>query len=236
MLSVLEGIDGCGKGMVARFMIETLQQSKGPVFDVVHFAKEHKRLPAFEEFKNHTLLLTGEPTYAWVGSAIREEMIKNTRSALYSPYTVAEAFAMDRLVHYKRIVLPALEAGCTVVQERGVGSSLAYQSLTAPDLTMDVIAALEGNAFQLAHPPDVLMVLNLSADLAVKRLSLRTDKKDDSIYEKRDFLERLAKNYASGQFRAFFENNHTRIVDFSTADELGIMKENAERLTLQLLS
>lgn len=222
---VFEGIDGSGKGTVAQLCCLYFEkQTGGRTFDAISFFKEHGTFPGAHELEGYTVLHTAEPTYAWIGAAIRQEMTRN-EARPYSPHAIAEAFALDRLIHYKRLVLPARERGMAVVQERGVMSSLAYQSLTSPTLTVNAIAALEGNTFQLEHGPDYVVVLNLSAEKAMERLRGRTNKKDDSIYEHYDFLRKLEERYASPEARAAMTRGATRIIDFSTNVPLDIMKQ-----------
>jgi thymidylate kinase len=218
-----------------RIIAETLSKTKGPIFDAKKFALSHHSLPSWEDMAGCSLLVTTEPSYAWVGAGLREELVQH-HDHPYSTLAIAQAFALDRLIHYKRLVLPARNHGCTIIQERGVSSSLAYQSCSETGLPMKIIAEIEGNAYALANPPDVLILARVPVDVALTRLESRTDKKDNAIFERRDFLERLDAQYDSPEFRSYVGAGATKIIDFSTDCDLAIMEERTVALVHELFS
>jgi len=69
-------------------------------------ARKYK-YPEIDKIKNYDFIFSCEPTYAGIGKVIREELIKNGTN--YPEITVTQAFSLDRIVYYKKIVLPLLK-------------------------------------------------------------------------------------------------------------------------------
>ncbi len=215
-LIVIDAIDGAGKSTAISGMAKFFEEEGiAPHLDIVQFQKEHGRLPELSEMKKAKLLLTAEPTHTWIGAAIREEIICEYEDRAYSGLSAAHAFALDREILYKRVVSPFLSANPDgfVIQDRGLISSLAYQPLQDPSLTLGELLALPGNKTELSHAPDIIFLLTLDVDTAQKRLSERTDKHDKSYFEKKDFQSKLAKRYALEEIRQPFLKQGTKIIE-----------------------
>ena len=75
---------------------------------MVEWSKREKTLPSLEDAGNADVLLTAEPTHAGIGWAIRNEIIRNNTP--YDAAYAAQAFALDRGVQYRRLILPFLAA------------------------------------------------------------------------------------------------------------------------------
>ncbi len=165
------------------------------------------------------------------GQAVRYEMVQNGTD--YSPLAIATGFALQRLVLYKRVLLPALERGIHILQDRGVSTSLCYQS-QAP-LNIEIVAGLEGNAFALEHAPDVLMLMDITPERCMERLSGRKEKDDNAIFEKLDLQKQFATCYTSGEFTQLFISRGTQIERFNSDQELAILKPQLESLLTKFL-
>lgn len=104
----LEGIDGTGKSTQAALLVEWLT-AQGR--SVVH---------------------TREPGGTWLGGELRALLLglRGHPDDGGAPVPVAEMLLMaaDRAQHVEQVIRPALAAGRTVVCERFVDSSLAYQA------------------------------------------------------------------------------------------------------------
>lgn len=194
---ILEGIDGSGKSTALSACQQWAEKRGTRFFDVVQYCKEKKHLPSLDEIGNVTGLLLAEPTFCWTGSAIREEMISKSTANRYTGTETAEAFALDRLVQLRRILIPFLKNNPDriVIQDRSIISSLAYQPLQEAALTEEKILSFSGNRQALAFAPTDLMILKIPVEIAQDRLAGREEKKDDAVFEKRDFQKRLAKRY-----------------------------------------
>lgn len=214
MFVIVDGIDGSGKGTIVQALVERRRRAGERVFDLRAFTREERRFPEPAELDGYAVLVTGEPTYAWVGAAIREELVR-TSSRTYSAVRTAEAFALDRLLHYRRVLLPALERGMDVYAERSVTSTLVYQLVQdgGGALTLDALCALEGNRLALETPPNCFLLLDVDPSRALRRLELRTDKQDEAIFERLTTLERLHAQFRAPAFRSLLARHHWMITE-----------------------
>ena len=99
--AAFEGVDGAGKTTVARAVADAL------------------------EADGHDVLWVREPGGTGVGEAIRHVLL--TASVDMAPWPEAMLFAAARSQLAAEVVGPALEVGRTVISDRSVYSSLAYQ-------------------------------------------------------------------------------------------------------------
>jgi len=224
-LIVVDGLDGVGKGVVERALIEFEQKLGKAVFDSISFSKAHsKGLPELSDFWSppdihyHTII-TAEPTYAGIGKVIREELTaKNGRT--YSSEDQIQAFSLDREVLEKRVSRSARENGLTDLRSRCVASTLCYQSLKAEDEEKNTekirerILAHDGNRYQLEWAPDLLIIPTIG-DIKelMERLHKRAEsqKDDNSIFENIEFQGRLKGLYESEWLKNIFENHGTKV-------------------------
>jgi len=172
------------------------------------------------------VLFSAEPTTVWIGAAIREEMITNGN--YYSPLATAKAFALDRLILYKRVLLPFLNQNKIVIQDRSVSTSLCYQPLQGDQsLSMEQIAQIEGNAFTLEHAPDHLVIADVDIQNALTRIGNRLDKQDNAIFEKTNFLTLARAKFLDPEYQKYFTTRNTKIHVLSCNEKIDIMKNNS---------
>ncbi len=216
-LVIVDAIDGAGKYTAIKAMADHLAAKGLKIFNLSEYTKREHRLPSVDEpgIVDADVLISSEPTFCWIGAAIREEIIKAQVGRSYHARAAAEAFALDRQVLFTRIILPFLQARPNryVLQERGVISSLAYQPLQDETVTVDWLLSLEGNRAELSRPPDLLFLLRLTSEEAMKRLGGRLDKVDGHIYEEQSFQERLIARYRDPEVLKPYQEAGTRIVD-----------------------
>lgn len=105
----------------------------------------------------------------------------------YSPETIALGFAADRGVHLDETVIPLLKDGKTVVCDRNYHSSLVYQP--AMGLDFDWVKEINKHALK----PDLTILMDVSADTAMERISGRDE--DEDIFEDYSFQEEVAERY-----------------------------------------
>ncbi|MEM4190035.1 MAG: dTMP kinase [Candidatus Caldarchaeum sp.] len=156
----VEGIDGVGK------------------------TTQSKRLVKLLRSKGVETVLTGEPTSMFVGRLIRKGL---RTGAKFSEEVMALLFAADRLMHAEKVVRPAVKKGLTVVSDRSVVSSLAYQSVSTHRRKW--VKTIN----RFAEKPDVVVYIRLKPEKALKRIS------KDSVqrYEKLGFLRAVDREYRS---------------------------------------
>lgn len=222
MFVVIDGIDGSGKDTILDAWVEHLIAEGKKVLNLKSWWSKQHAHPQPEDLQDCEVLISTEPTFTWVGAAIRFEMIQKGRS--YSPQAIAEAYALDRLILYKRVILPALQRGALVLQSRSVSSSLAYQTAMGdPPLSPEYVSSIPGNAFALKHAPDHLFICDLDPAVAMKRLGGRTEKQDAAIFEKQEMLEKLRANFKSDWYQKLFEQRGTTIHHFPTDTDIDTM-------------
>jgi dTMP kinase len=106
--------------------------------------------------------------------------------------TMALLFAADRVDHLEHEILPNLRDNITVICDRYLHSSLAYQSLTAgeePDEARRWVEEINCRARQ----PDQVLVLDLPAEEAARRRASRGGAEE--MYEYDELQERLVAFY-----------------------------------------
>lgn len=166
---VIEGLDGAG----------TTTQAK--------------KLDDYLEREGIARFQTREPTDGPVGDFIRNVLSGRLPSIDDGvPYKPGESelallFAADRLEH-SRTIAANKDAGATVVCDRYIFSSMAYQTLD-PSITAEWVSQINRGC----AVPDITFFLSVSVDECMLRITERNEKA--TIYENRDFLEAINDNY-----------------------------------------
>lgn len=155
---VLEGLDGAGKTTIAKKLCGDLEKIGLGV------------------------LYTYEPTDSEVVRAVRDQY-----SAFRDPYVDALAFALDRLIHVKRDILPALNKGLVVISDRYYYSSVAYQSAYGADMEW----VLEVNKYALS--PDIAIYLDVDPEVSLQRRAGLASRFPE--FERAELLERVRSIY-----------------------------------------
>ncbi len=161
MFIAVEGIDGSGKTTT--------------VTEIERFLRR----------RGYAVHRTSEPTGGDSGRAIRA-LLAGDEDRAYLHHELALLFAADRLRHLADEIEPALAAGKTVLTDRYLFSSLAYQSSVLPYEWVREI-----NRF--ARIPDVVIYIGVSLDTACARIAATRQKTE--LFEKRVFLEKLLDTY-----------------------------------------
>ncbi len=159
----LEGGDGAGKTTQAALLQEWLQAS------------------------GRTVVRTREPGGTEVGVLIRDIVLHHRGEV--APRAEALLYAADRAQHVQTVVLPALERGEVVVQDRYLDSSVAYQGAGR------VLDAAEVRDLSLwatgGELPDVTILLDLDPAAARARLDADDKPFDRLEAEREDFHTRV---------------------------------------------
>jgi len=101
------------------------------------------------------------------------------------------AFILDRHVHLREVVIPALERGAIVVCDRYKPSTMVYQP---KHNELDLVQRLVSHEDLI--DPDMYVLLDIDADLAAARMASRAATKD--AYEKNvEFQRQLRKDYCT---------------------------------------
>ena len=122
-----------------------------------------KRLAAM--LADRGAVFTREPGGTPVAEKIREILISDTLTV--SPEIEAELFAVQRREHADNLILPALRSGKTVVCDRYIDSSIAYQGF-ARGIGIDRV--LELNEYIVKNcMPDVTLFFDMAPSESFRR-------------------------------------------------------------------
>ncbi len=154
----------------------------------------------------HDVVATREPGGTDEAEKIRQLLLDSNNSL----DAMSEALLMfaARREHVVNVILPALDQGKSVVTDRFVDASYAYQG-GARELGFEVIAALEKLVLGDLKP-DLTLLLDLEVEQGLKRLGERDVAPDRIEQEGLDFLMRVRDAYL---LRASEDPERVRIVD-----------------------
>lgn len=232
MFIIFDGIDGSGKTTALNAVAAYLKKRRKKIFDLVAWSKKHHALPDANILKPYDVIVSAEPTHAWIGAAIRGEII---RAKNYSGRDTAAAFALDRQILYTRCVIPALKMGKIILQDRSVATSIAYQPIQKNPASLKCVLNLPGNKLALSHAPDLLVLAVCPPEEAIRRLQSRTHKKDDAIFERLAFLKRADRRFRAPWFKKIWQRRGTRVTYLDTNQTKKRVAHHALRL-VQILS
>ena len=136
----------------------------------------------FEKNNEKTILLK-EPTNGKYGRKLWEMLSGKIEATTEE---ILELFVMDRKEHVDQKINPALNEGKIVLMDRYYYSTMAYQAAAG----IDVKRIRKDNEF--APKPDIVLVFDLPADLAMERV--RGHSVAD-VFEKEEHLEKVRKAY-----------------------------------------
>lgn len=154
--------------------------------------------------KQIPFISTREPGGIDIAEQIRS-IILDVKNQNMTEETEALLYAASRMQHLKERVLPALEDGKIVICDRFLDSSLAYQGY-ARGLGMDAI--LKINHFALHHLPNLTLFIDVTPEVALKRLSSR-EKTDRLDLESVTFHQKVYEGYQ--QVLKMYPNRIVRI-------------------------
>jgi dTMP kinase len=165
MFISLEGLDGSGKTTQARLLGARL------------------------EAEGVEVVLTREPGGTPLGEQIRELLLHGGHVA---PWAEAALYAASRAQHVEQLIRPALARGATVICDRYVDSSVAYQGI-ARGLGLERVLELNLAAVE-GLLPDRTILLEVGVAEAAARMGAG-DELDRIEREGDDFRARVAAAY-----------------------------------------
>ncbi|MCS3798152.1 dTMP kinase [Niastella sp. OAS944] len=161
----LEGIDGSGKSTQTKLLTEQLTA------------------------QGHKVYSTFEPTNNQIGKLIRDILRGNTKA---DHRVIAGLFVADRLDHLLNEeygIVKKLEEGYTVIMDRYLFSSYAYQGAH-----MDIDWVIQANAMsaQILRP-DVNIFIDVSPEVSMHRV--HTNRENVELFETLDGLKLVRSKY-----------------------------------------
>ncbi|OPY48850.1 MAG: putative thymidylate kinase [Methanosaeta sp. PtaU1.Bin112] len=210
LLVTLEGIDGSGKGTVAKYIA----------------AKFKETMP------ERRLVLTAEPTTGQAGRILRAELAKSCEEG--GEPSVARRmqelflFMADHASHLAETVLPALESGAIVLSDRYADSTAAYQGVTLKGIVPDPVSWIQS----ISHPwnvhPEMTLLLLLDPQVALQRIEARTGREK---FERLEFLRMV-----DGNFRRMAAIEPDRFVQIDAEQDAEVVGKAAMNAILKLMS
>ena len=143
LLVSLEGIDGSGKSVLAKNLVQAL--------------------------KEYPTISTKEPGGTPVGEKIRAILLdKNSHLCPKAEFLL---FAASRAEHFAKLVIPELQKGSLVISDRMADSSLVYQGY-ARGLDKEVIQSINCWAMNNVLP-DLTFYVKVNVETALERIKKR---------------------------------------------------------------
>ena len=189
---VLEGIDGSGTTTQAQRLAHRLQE------------------------KGREVVFTWEPSTGPIGILLRQQL---STSPPMDKHALALLFAADRVDHVQRTILPALEAGKTVISDRYILSSLAYQGLECGSPWVREINGM-GKYY---YPADLTFFLTIDPKVAQERIRVRK-----GVVERYDDLE-IQERIAHAYERALEEHHGEGVVRLDATRSIEDLTEEMVR-------
>jgi len=154
------------------------------------------------ERDSEKIILLKEPTNGKYGQKLWEMLSGKIEATTEE---ILELFVLDRKEHVNQKIKPALDEGKIVLMDRYYYSTMAYQAAAG----IDVNRIRKDNEF--APKPDIVLIFDLPADLAMKRV--RSHSVAD-VFEKEEYLEKVRKAYLNLK-----DDSLVRIIDATRTPE-----------------
>lgn len=222
---MVDGILGSGKSTILNALHDWAEACEHRIFSMRDWQEDIP--PAFSDLPDMDVLFTYEPTRTWIGRALRYELSRTDEP--YSGRSQAHAFALDREIQYRRLILPALAAGKTVIQDRGVTSSIVIQPTISNDIEVEELIQLPGNALALEHAPTHLILTHVDAATAFNRIQSRSEE-SKGVYALKDSLVQQEERFKADWFRQLMAKHGTTIHEIDTSQTLEETQQAATTL------
>jgi len=167
---------------------------------------------------NHEVIQSFEPTNGPWGKKLRESATTG-RLSIEDELTY---FINDRREHVNQVIAPTIAAGGIVILDRYYFSTMAYQGARGIDTN-----SIRTENENFAPKPDLLIVLDLDVDTALRRIGVRDGQANE--FEKRESL-----NFCRDLFLSLKEQDGAHIIDANTS--IDQVQEHLKRLVAKELN
>ena len=194
------------------------------VFEGIDGAGTSTQIKKICEKNPQKFFQTAEPTSLETGKFLRK-MLGGEFSV--DEKTNSFLFAADRAEHLygKNGIIEQINNGKTVISDRYLFSSLAYQSISCGE----ELPKLLNSTFPL---PEILFFFEIDPEISLKRVDSRNEKKE--IYEKIETQKKIALEYE--KIISEYENNKSctmKIIRIDAAKSIEEISEAISKIILQ---
>lgn len=194
------------------------------VFEGIDGAGTSTQIKKICEKNPQKFFQTAEPTSLETGKFLRR-MLGGEFSV--DEKTNSFLFAADRAEHLygKNGIIEQINNGKTVISDRYLFSSLAYQSISCGE----ELPKLLNSTFPL---PEILFFFEIDPEISLKRVDSRNEKKE--IYEKIETQKKIALEYE--KIISEYENNPScgmKVIRIDAAKSIEEISETISKIILQ---
>ena len=194
------------------------------VFEGIDGAGTSTQIKKICEKNPQNFFQTAEPTSLETGKFLRR-MLGGEFSV--DEKTNSFLFAADRAEHLygKNGIIEQINNGKTVISDRYLFSSLAYQSISCGE----ELPKLLNSTFPL---PEILFFFEIDPEISLKRVDSRNEKKE--IYEKIETQKKIAMEYE--KIISEYENNKSctmKIIRIDATKSIEEISETISKIILQ---
>lgn len=143
-----------------------------------------KMLEQYLKLKNINVLATREHTRDMSTGILIEKILKKQEDQI-DAQALQLLFVSDRRNHFTRIIKPALDEGNLVIGNRYYPSNVAYSDYKWRKIFLDINRTLVGR-------PDLVIIIDISAKEAIRRISKRGDQ---DIFDRLETMDRCRRGY-----------------------------------------
>jgi dTMP kinase len=201
----IDGIDGAGKTTLALNFLKFLSGLSDPIK---------------MEFKKHPLLYTKEATYITKPGLKIREILGTQTDPVKDGDLLLDLYFEDRKIHQDGLILPSLEQGCIVINDRGELSSFTYQLEQFKKIGVNEEKAFINilNKSKKVQRSDLYIIVNTPAAVAIERM--KAEGRGTQKFERdHGFLEGVRLNYLNIADRLIPLGYNIKIVDGTETPE-----------------
>ena len=153
------------------------------------------QLKKIAEILGDDVLVTREPGGSPYAEEIRHVILKSPNAAQADEKTLFALFWASRADHLKNTIIPALEAGKTVISDRFDSSTYAYQIFGqgAEELKNDFFFFRD--FFVGDCKPDLYIFMEVDIETGLKRKNSQKDELNHFDKRKMDFFDNMKRGY-----------------------------------------
>jgi len=185
--------------------------------------------------KGYKVITTREPGGTKEGEALRTLLVQR-ESGNWEPMAEVLMLYADRIMHMKRVIMPALKDGKVVISDRFADSTLAYQGYGYEE-SLKQIQALHEIVMD-GFSADLTLILDIDVAEGIKRSTKRMASEEFGYKQTEDRFERMDLAFHERIRQGFLniaEQNPKRCHVIDAARETDVIAQDIEEVVLKSL-